>query len=52
LALELCFSLPPGSYATMLVRELTKQSSSTQFAKGLSAAANNGNIDNNSSKVG
>jgi tRNA(Glu) U13 pseudouridine synthase TruD len=39
LGLQLEFSLPPSSYATMLVRELTKESTSKNFQKGLTAAA-------------
>jgi tRNA pseudouridine13 synthase len=36
LALALRFTLPPSSYATMLVRELTKSSTSKGFQRGLS----------------
>jgi tRNA pseudouridine13 synthase len=35
LALILKFSLPPSSYATMLVREVTKMPTDVNFAKGL-----------------
>lgn len=38
-ALLLSFQLPPSTYATMLIRELTKQSSASKYQKGLSAAA-------------
>ena len=34
-ALRLAFSLPAASYATMLIRELTKQPTSTDFHKTL-----------------
>eukprot|EP00884_Botryococcus_braunii_P001789 jgi/Botrbrau1/11610/Bobra.0209s0001.1 len=51
LALELCFSLPPGSYATMLVRELTKQCSSKQHAKDLTLAARAADASNEAPPV-
>ena len=34
-ALKLQFTLPPGTYATMLLRELTKESTETQFQANL-----------------
>lgn len=34
-ALQLKFSLPPGSYATMMLREITKQSTETVFQASL-----------------
>ena len=36
-ALCIEFSLPPGTYATMLLRELTKQSMEKQFHSGMTA---------------
>lgn len=41
LALALRFILPSSAYATMLIRELTKEDSSTAHHKGLSAVAEN-----------
>jgi tRNA pseudouridine13 synthase len=38
LGLQLCFRLPPSCYATMLVRELLKESTASAHHKGLSAA--------------
>eukprot|EP01034_Spumella_vulgaris_P030891 gene30891-38178_t len=38
-ALQLKFTLPPGTYATMLLRELTKESTETQFQAQLSSTA-------------
>lgn len=38
-ALQLAFSLPSSTYATMLVRELTKTSTATAFHKSLSQLA-------------
>ena len=38
LAVNLQFTLPPSAYATMLVRELTKESSSTAHHKSLNVA--------------
>lgn len=35
LALQLSFQLPPSSYATMLIRELTKMATGTAFHKSL-----------------
>jgi tRNA pseudouridine13 synthase len=35
LALRLAFSLPSSTYATMLIRELTKMPTSVEFSKGL-----------------
>ncbi len=35
-ALQLKFTLPPGTYATMLLRELTKESTESQFHSQLS----------------
>ena len=35
---KLCFSLPPGSYATMLLRELTKESTDTLHQTSLTLA--------------
>ena len=35
LALQLTFQLPPSSYATMLIRELTKMATGTAFHKSL-----------------
>ena len=42
LGLQLEFSLPASCYATMLVRELTKESTSKDFHKGLTEAAGGG----------
>ncbi|EIE24990.1 tRNA pseudouridine synthase D [Coccomyxa subellipsoidea C-169] len=39
IALQLAFSLPSSTYATMLVRELTKTSTATAFHKSLSQLA-------------
>ena len=39
LALALRFQLPSSCYATMLIRELTKQSTTKDFQVALSAAA-------------
>lgn len=38
--LLLQFTLPPGTYATMLLRELTKESTETMFQANLTAKAN------------
>ena len=38
-ALSINFSLPPGTYATMLLRELTKQSMETGVHSGMTATA-------------
>lgn len=38
LALQLAFSLPPSTYATMLVRELTKQSTATAVHRAATQA--------------
>lgn len=35
LALQLTFTLPSSTYATMLIRELTKMSTTVDFAKSL-----------------
>ena len=40
IALHLKFTLPPGTYATMLLREVTKQSTESQFHSQLTAASN------------
>ena len=37
--LQLKFTLPPGTYATMLIREITKHSTSAQYQTQLTAAA-------------
>lgn len=39
LGLRLAFTLPASCYATMLIRELTKQPTSVAHHKGMSAAA-------------
>ena len=39
LALQLQFVLPPGTYATMLLRELTKESTEAQFQAQLTSQA-------------
>jgi tRNA pseudouridine13 synthase len=39
LALQLSFTLPPGSYATMLLREVTKESTETAFHSSLTGAS-------------
>jgi tRNA pseudouridine13 synthase len=39
---KLCFSLPPGSYATMLLRELTKESTDTLHQASLTLATSAG----------
>lgn len=39
LAVKLTFQLPPSSYATMLIRELTKRSTSTAHHKALTVEA-------------
>jgi hypothetical protein len=36
--LELKFTLPPGTYATMMLREITKQGTDTDFQAQLTAA--------------
>jgi len=51
-ALQLKFSLPPGSYATMLLREITKQSTETVFQASLTSQeaalfSSNNNSNNN-----
>jgi len=38
-ALRMCFSLGPGSYATMLLREITKESTENMYQAQLTAAA-------------
>ena len=37
--LQLKFTLPPGTYATMLIREITKHSTSAQYQTQLTATA-------------
>ena len=36
---QLKFTLPPGTYATMLIREITKHSTSSQYQTQLTATA-------------
>jgi len=40
LAMSLSFSLPPGSYATMAIRELCRMDTGKQYQSGLNKYAN------------
>lgn len=44
-ALQLKFTLPPGTYATMLLRELTKESTDTLHQASLTEATRTRNLD-------
>ena len=46
LALQLGFTLPPGTYATMLLREITKQPTDKDFQSGLTIKRANEEADN------
>lgn len=51
LAVQLKFSLPPGTYATMLLRELTKESTETLFQASLTSQSRSLHDSKDTTKV-